>query len=155
MDYVCASRLNVWCLHSIITFFRSMFNCFFQAPRHICNFKQNWNYQYDSETRQNQGWKRWFLKVLVLLVFKNLERSNFLFFNGFFRYLFSYKFCAQTIVIIFLIIILFLIYMNLHSLYSLPPNFTSVISYSALRVVVFSGYFLTFYIKTLKPKYLF
>ena len=39
--------------------------------------------------------------------------------------------------------------MNLHSLWRLSPNFTSVISYSALRVVVFSGYF---ELSILKPK---
>ena len=44
-------------------------------------------------------WKRWFLKVLVFFGFlnQNLERSIFCFLMVF-RFFFSHKFCAQTII---------------------------------------------------------
>ena len=87
-------------------------------------------------TAQNQGWKRWFFKVLVFfMVFKkpkNLERSDFLVFLDIVVFCINYMLKPYSYY--FFIIMLFSIYMNLY--------FTVFTLHSLCQyIVVFLGYF--------------
>ena len=83
-------------------------------------------------TVADHGGKRWFLKLLGFQFLKNLERSIFLVFMVFWILVFRINFALKPCGYYFLIIILFSIYVNLHSLQRLPPNFTSVLLYFIL-----------------------